>query len=122
MQRANVSALAGMLQQRCPRCRSGNIFRKSLFLFPGMHERCPACDLKFEREPGYFLGAMYIGYGLALVAILAITIVFWLVVRWPFSTAVILAVLLFVPLTPFLSVMARVLWIYLDQTFDPERR
>jgi len=31
-----------------------------------MRERCPACDLKFEREEGYFLGAMYIGYALAL--------------------------------------------------------
>jgi hypothetical protein len=20
-----------------------------------MHERCPVCDLQFEREPGYFL-------------------------------------------------------------------
>src|SRR5439155_1454735 len=54
MQRANVSALAGMLQQRCPGCRTGKIFRKSQFLFPDMHEWCPACALKFEREPGYF--------------------------------------------------------------------
>ena len=34
-----------------------------------MHERCPVCDLKFEREAGYFLGAMYVSYGLALVII-----------------------------------------------------
>jgi hypothetical protein len=30
-------------------------------MFLRMHERCPACGLKFEREDGYFLGAMYIG-------------------------------------------------------------
>jgi hypothetical protein len=28
-----------------------------------MHERCPACALVFEREPGYFVGAIYLNYG-----------------------------------------------------------
>jgi hypothetical protein len=29
-------------------------------------------------------------------------------------------VVLFLPLAPSISLFARVLWIYLDQTFDPE--
>ncbi len=28
-----------------------------------MHEGCPACGLHFEREPGYFVGAIYLNYG-----------------------------------------------------------
>jgi hypothetical protein len=66
MQRADVSAMRGILQQLCPRCRAGKIFRKSVWLFPGMYERCPVCGLKFEREDGYFLGAMYISYALGI--------------------------------------------------------
>ena len=27
-----------------------------------MHETCPVCDHRFEREPGYFVGAMYVSY------------------------------------------------------------
>jgi uncharacterized protein (DUF983 family) len=35
-----------------------------------MHERCPACGLVFEREPGYFVGAIYLNYGAtALISI-----------------------------------------------------
>jgi len=34
-----------------------------------MHDRCPGCGLHFNREPGYFLGAMYISYGLGLAVI-----------------------------------------------------
>ena len=34
-----------------------------------MFERCPVCDLRFEREPGYFMGAMYISYVLGLLVI-----------------------------------------------------
>ncbi|WP_234737139.1 DUF983 domain-containing protein [Tellurirhabdus bombi] len=36
-----------------------------------MHEHCPHCNLRFEIEPGYFWGAMYVSYmlsgGLALL-------------------------------------------------------
>ena len=47
-----------------------------------MHDRCPACGLKFEREPGYYLGAMYVSYGLALVTIVVIAIALWLTTNW----------------------------------------
>jgi hypothetical protein len=86
-----------------------------------MHERCPACELKFEREPGYFLGAMYIGYGLALVTIAILSLLLWWFLRWQIQNAVIGGAVLFLPFAPFLTVMARVLWIYLDQSIDPDR-
>jgi hypothetical protein len=85
-----------------------------------MHERCPVCDLKFEREPGYFLGAMYVSYGLGIVTVAAIAAVVWYVSGWWITTDTIVAVLIFLPLAPTLTLFARVLWIYLDQTVDPE--
>lgn len=36
-----------------------------------MLERCPACGLAFEREPGYFVGAIYLNYGVTAVVMLA---------------------------------------------------
>lgn len=86
-----------------------------------MHESCPDCALKFEREPGYFLGAMYISYGLALITITVLASVLWLAAGWSLQKAVIVAVLIFVPLAVPLTFLARVLWIYLDQAVDPER-
>lgn len=32
-----------------------------------MKARCEVCNYKFDREPGYFLGAMYLSYGLAVL-------------------------------------------------------
>ena len=86
-----------------------------------MHERCPACGLKFEREDGYFLGAMYIGYGLGLGAITALAALVWEVSKWPLLKSVVGGIVLFLPLTPVLTWMARVLWIYMDQGIDPDR-
>jgi uncharacterized protein (DUF983 family) len=98
------------------------MFRSSIFRgFPKMHERCPACDLKFEREEGYFLGAMYIGYGLALITIVGLAVILWIATTWSLQNVTIWAILLFLPLAPTLTLFSRVLWIYLDWAIDPER-
>jgi len=50
-----------ILRARCPRCRVGPIFAR--WRFPGfgaLHPMCPECGLLYQREQGYFLGAMYI--------------------------------------------------------------
>jgi uncharacterized protein (DUF983 family) len=118
-----LATLGDILHQRCPRCRAGNIFRYSIFRgFPKMQERCPVCDLKFEREPGYFLGAMYVSYGLGIVFVAIVAALFWSFTGWWITKDTIWAVVLFLPLAPTITLFARVLWIYLDQTIDPERR
>ena len=115
------STLGAILHQRCPRCRFGRIFQYSVFRgFPKMFERCPICDLKFKREEGYFLGAMYISFGLALMVIALVSSLLWFMTGWPITKDTIMAVLLFLPLAPTISLFSRVLWIYLDQTFDPD--
>jgi uncharacterized protein (DUF983 family) len=116
------SVWSSILRQRCPRCRVGRIFRGSVFRgFPKMYQRCESCDLRFEREPGYFLGAMYVSYGLALVTIAIIAAVLWGATSWSIVKDIAWACVLFLPLAPGLTLFARVLWIYLDQTIDPER-
>jgi uncharacterized protein (DUF983 family) len=118
-----VPAFLAILQQRCPRCRDGRIFKKSLFTgFPAMHERCPVCGLKLEREAGYFLGAMYVSYGLALIAIVILAVLLWLATKWSLMKITVWAMVLFLPLAPTITLFSRVLWIYLDQAIDPEER
>ena len=84
-----------------------------------MHARCPVCDLEFEREQGYFLGAMYISYGLALVTIAVLTVLLHAFTGWTWTRDITVALILFLPLAPLLTLFARVLWIYLDQSIDP---
>ncbi len=57
-----------ILREKCPNCDKGDVFKNTpIFQLPVMHERCPDCNYYFDREPGYFLGAMYISYGLAVL-------------------------------------------------------
>jgi uncharacterized protein (DUF983 family) len=118
-----LSTLNDILHHRCPRCRVGKIFQRSIFFgFPKMFERCPVCDLLYAREPGYFLGAMYISYGLGLPVIAIFAVLLWAITGWWLTKDVIWAVVLFLPLAPAITFLSRVLWIYLDQKFDPARR
>ena len=57
-----------ILTEKCPHCGKGQIFEKKnkVFEFPKMKERCDLCGYLYDREPGYFLGAMYLSYGLAV--------------------------------------------------------
>ena len=51
---------------RCPNCGGRTLFRHWL----AMHDRCARCGLRFEREPGFFLGALVINYTVTLVLLL----------------------------------------------------
>jgi uncharacterized protein (DUF983 family) len=62
--------LGRILRLRCPRCGKSNVFHPTRFPFvsePKMKQECEHCGYKFDREPGYFLGAMYVSYGLAVL-------------------------------------------------------
>jgi uncharacterized protein (DUF983 family) len=119
---AKLSTLRSVLEQRCPRCRMGRIFHYSIFRgFPKMCERCSICDLKFEREPGYFLGAMYISFGLGVLIMAPIALLLWALTGWWITKVTLGAVVLFLPFSPTITLFARVLWIYLDQSIDPDR-
>lgn len=32
-----------------------------------MHDACPACGLSFRREPGFYLGSIYLNYGTTVI-------------------------------------------------------
>src|SRR5215467_6398474 len=119
---AKSSILVDILHQRCPRCRTGKIFRSSIFLgFPNMNETCPVCGLRFEREQGYFLGAMYVSYLLASVVLgVLMVLIHWLFVPdWKLEYALILAAPPFFLLVPMLFRYSRVIWIHFDRWADP---
>lgn len=59
-----VRVLRNGLWLRCPRCGATRLF-DGLF---HMRDVCANCHLRFEREPGYFVGAIYVNYGLTVVA------------------------------------------------------
>lgn len=105
-----------ILLQRCPCCFRGRVFR-GLFR---MNDPCPACGALFEREEGYFLGAMYVSY--ALGAVLVGAAYFAASAMWPDVGPWALCLGLFagyLPLMPVIYRYSRVIWMHLDRIVSP---
>jgi uncharacterized protein (DUF983 family) len=106
--------LGALVKQRCPRCLQGSVFA-GLF---HMHTQCPVCGLSFEREPGYFTGAMYLSYGLGILT----TAPVWLPRAWfgrPLGEVLVASAFLLIAGSPWLFRYSRVMWLYLDHAIDP---
>jgi len=61
--------LVSIAKEKCPFCENGKVFQKRKFLqLPKMNDNCSNCGRDFNGEPGYFFGAMYVSYGIAVAA------------------------------------------------------
>lgn len=63
--------LTGILAGKCPKCGEGDIFidqtvLKNIFT-PVMHKNCSHCGHVYEKESGFFWGAMFVSYALTVV-------------------------------------------------------
>ena len=87
-----------------------------------MNERCPVCSVRFDRgDPGYFTGAMYFSYALAVPLIAVLTLIEWLLVpAWSLFRLVLVATVVSIPLVPWIWQYSRVIWIHFDRYFDPD--
>ena len=102
------------LRLRCPLCGQGRLFRAWLL----MHKQCPHCGVTFEREPGFFLGSIYINYGLtALIVSVAYPLLLF-VGNFPERPLLLGAVAFTVVFPILIFPWARSLWIGFDQWHD----
>ncbi len=60
------------LRKRCPRCGGGGLYRTWF----RMVERCPTCGFRFEREPGFFIGAYFVNLAITEGLLFAVVIGF----------------------------------------------
>jgi uncharacterized protein (DUF983 family) len=72
--RAGQIVLRGLLH-RCPNCGNATLLARWL----RVHDRCRVCGLRFEKEEGFFLGALVFNYtftALSMTTPLVIAVVF----------------------------------------------
>lgn len=105
MQKIDSTPLA-MLAQKCPRCHTGPLFTHSawhLSRFTEMPEACPVCGQRYEVEPGFFWGAMYISFAFSTAIMLVVGFSVYYLLHdpdtWVYIVCVAVAALLLMPLS-----------------------
>lgn len=90
--------------------------------FLSMYQACPVCGLVFEREPGYFTGAMVVSYAIAVPALGAMVIGLMTLGGLDAVAALVVGDLAYVGLVPFIFRYSRVVWLHFDWIIDPDHR
>ena len=84
-----------------------------------MNEPCPVCGMRFERETGYWTGAMVASYALGIPVLALLVLAVWLGTGWDIVLALVVADVLFLAVVPFIWRYSRVVWLHLDWLIDP---
>ena len=103
------------IRLRCPVCGQGQLFQNWFRMSPD----CTHCGAKFEREGGFFLGSIYLNYGLTAL----VTAIFYplcLFNRILDKTTLMVVCVAFAILFPlWFFRYARSLWLGFDHFADP---
>ncbi|WP_395625900.1 DUF983 domain-containing protein [Daejeonella sp.] len=102
---SKTSQFLAVLNSKCPRCRRGKIFSGSLYGFnlQRTNETCSHCQMRFEIEPGFFYGAMYVSYAFVVAEMLNVGLLTYLITGndkspWLYIFSILLSVLALTPI------------------------
>lgn len=105
------------LKGKCSSCLEGKIFHS----FMGMNKHCPQCGIKFEREQGYFMMAVFIGYILSVAVALPVLLILFLTIKPTTIGYAIIEVIALAIATPWIFRYSRIFWLHIDEVLDPRK-
>ena len=110
-----MKLITKLWKEKCPSCGDGDVYESKgnvlLFKVPKMREQCEVCNYRFEKEPGYFTGAMYVSYALCIAEML-VAVLLGLVFDYSLEPMVYPLVLVIVLFWTFNFRMSRLIWMY----------
>jgi uncharacterized protein (DUF983 family) len=102
------------LRLRCPNCGRGHLFRRGYT----MYERCPVCGWRFEREEGYWTGAIAVNLVVTEFCV-TVAVVAMAVAGVPLFTMLVLGLPATVALPLLFYWHAKSLWMSIDFILHP---
>jgi uncharacterized protein (DUF983 family) len=108
------SKLYSIFKMKCPQCQEGDFFVShpyDLSKIGDIHHHCSNCGLKFEKEPGFFYGAMYVAYALGVALFVTLWTSFNLFLpNASVYTQIWVIVSLTIVLGPYLYTLSKIIW------------
>ncbi len=116
------SKLNSILTGSCPRCQKESMYVEQNLLHVHncikMHDHCSHCKLKYQIEPSFFYGAMYVGYGLNVAIGVGTFIISYMFFKSTIKTAFISIILAIIVLVPLVLRLSRTIYINMFVSYD----
>ena len=111
------SRLHSVLFNKCPKCHKGSFFvgnnAYNFSNFMKQNDRCPVCNESFQREVGFYYGAMYASYGLNVLLGILLFIITNVLFDWGLNLFLYTYIAFAIGLWPWLYRAGRLVWINL---------
>lgn len=112
-----LATIFHIFKNECPNCNKGKVFAdKSFFFslgFPKMNEYCSHCHTKFEKEPGYFFGAMFVNYAITVGQALITYFICTLFFEKSFDARILFVIGFVILSLSFFNIrLSRMIWMY----------
>jgi uncharacterized protein (DUF983 family) len=96
-----------IFKAKCPVCHEGDVFESkevyNLRKFDKMYKNCSHCGHKYEKEQGFWYGAMYVSYALTVAMSVAAFVLTYLIYPpatvWVYISIITITVLFLAPVT-----------------------
>jgi uncharacterized protein (DUF983 family) len=116
--------LNSILTGACPKCQKESMyFNKKWFSITNilkMNERCSHCDLKYQIEPAFFFGAMYVNYGLNVALIVVTFIIAFLGFHANITSIFVSVIVVLIAFFPISIRLSRNIYINLFVSYNPD--
>ena len=120
------SKLYSILTGTCPKCQNESMYldKNPLHLkkILKMHDNCSHCGLKYQIEPSFFYGAMYVSYGLNVAVGIAAFIISFIIFGYSLKVAFITIIIILMLLFPFVLRWSRNIYINMFVSYDPNTK
>lgn len=117
--------LYSIFNNKCPKCHQGDFFvTKSAYDkdFIKMYDKCSHCGEVFEKEVGFFYGAMYVSYGVNIIIGMILFLLMVLLLKLELLTYLFTFLGFAIVLFPLVMRLSRLIYINIFVKFDASKK
>lgn len=115
-----------IIKMKCPQCHEGDFFKSKPYDIKNagkIYESCSKCGLKYEKEPGFYYGAMYVSYGLQVIVFIFFYTLFSLFFpNFSIGWQIVIIILASLIVSPYVYALSKIIWINLFISYGKEKR
>jgi uncharacterized protein (DUF983 family) len=121
-----IHILYSVFANKCPRCHKGKVLSSSKPLkissLLDTEKTCSHCNLKYEKEVGFFTGALYVSYAMMSGMFIVAYILQLTVLDWDTSNFALFMLVLILLSFPFIARWSRLLWLNFFVSYEPNTK
>ncbi|WP_178989741.1 DUF983 domain-containing protein [Winogradskyella schleiferi] len=108
----------------CPKCHQESMYvNKNPYVLSKvikMHDTCSHCKTKYQIEPSFFYGSMYVSYGVGIAFAVAAFIISYNILESSLIVAFVAIIATLIGFMPVIMRLSRNIWINLFMSYDKE--